>query len=345
MSEFHVEVFRVGEVTKHPDADTLSIVYALSEHGDGYPVIFRTGQFKEGDLAVYIPVDAIVDGDRPEFSFLGAGKKHRIKAKRLRGVYSQGLLTEVPPREFSPRGVGDNVQEVLGIEKWEPAIDLNQFKGPQVPPPPGAHIPVYDLEGLRKFGKLLREGEEVVLTEKIHGSNVRFFFNSVDQKMYVGSRQTWKEEVPGCVFWNAVKAAGVTQEKLEAFPDFVFYGEVFGPVQDLKYGHPGKDSAPAFLRCFDVYWRGGRGDVLPRFLSYSAAKAMMEYIGVTPVPVFYRGSWDPKLVEMAEGESTFASHVREGFVVRPLVERGKVGNTPRACLKCVGEGYHLRKTK
>lgn len=38
MSEFHVEVVRVGPVTKHPNADTLSIT---NIHG-GYPVIMRT---------------------------------------------------------------------------------------------------------------------------------------------------------------------------------------------------------------------------------------------------------------------------------------------------------------
>ena len=55
MSEFHVQVVQVGPVTKHPNADSLSC-----SEVDGYPVIFRTGDYVEGDRAVYVPVDAIV---------------------------------------------------------------------------------------------------------------------------------------------------------------------------------------------------------------------------------------------------------------------------------------------
>jgi hypothetical protein len=55
MSELHAPVVRIGKVGKHPNADTLSITQA-----GGFPVIFRTGDFKEGDLAVYVPIDSLL---------------------------------------------------------------------------------------------------------------------------------------------------------------------------------------------------------------------------------------------------------------------------------------------
>ena len=44
MSDFHCEVVAVRNVGRHPNADTLSIADA-----NGQPVIFRTGDYKEGE--------------------------------------------------------------------------------------------------------------------------------------------------------------------------------------------------------------------------------------------------------------------------------------------------------
>ena len=109
MSEWQVQVVRIGEVTKHPNADTLSITQV---HG-GYPVIIRTGEFQPDDLAVYVPVDSIVPtNDR--WTFLGGHQ--RIKAKRLRGIFSMGLLTACTEGMQE----GEIVHERLEITKYEP---------------------------------------------------------------------------------------------------------------------------------------------------------------------------------------------------------------------------------
>ncbi|RYE90041.1 MAG: RNA ligase, partial [Myxococcales bacterium] len=86
MSEFHVRVVRVGPIVKHPQADNLSIAQVF-----GYPVIIRTGEYAEGDRAVYVPVDSVVPEGDPRWAFLG--EHRRIRAKKLRGVFSMGLLT------------------------------------------------------------------------------------------------------------------------------------------------------------------------------------------------------------------------------------------------------------
>jgi hypothetical protein len=59
-SDFEVKVVRIGEITKHPGADTLDIIKVFD-----YPVVSKTGSFKSGDLAVYVPVDAMVPTERP----------------------------------------------------------------------------------------------------------------------------------------------------------------------------------------------------------------------------------------------------------------------------------------
>lgn len=323
MSEFHVEVVRIGDVSKLPNADALEITQV---HG-GYPVIFRAGQFKTGDLAVHVPIDAIVDGNKEPFAFLKT--KQRIRAKRLRGTFSMGLLVEAPEGTKE----GDDVRAVLGVEKYEPPAERLSTSGLCAKAPGGPTIPVYDLEGLRRYMSVLVPDEEVVLTEKIHGANARVL-RAEDGAIHVGSRTTWKREEADELWWPAVRAAGI-DKALELVPhDHVIYGEVFGQVQDLTYGHA-RDTVASF-RAFDVYNRR-----TGRFLDYQEAEDLLRGAGISSVPVLYRGPWKPELLELAEGKSTFANHVREGFVVRPVRER--YAHHGRCVFKMVGEGYHLRK--
>src|SRR3990172_141849 len=108
MSRNKVEVVRLGPIVKHENADTLGIVKIW-----GYTAITRLGDFKEGDLAVYVEPDYVLP-DKPEYEWL---KGHlRIRAKRLRGVWSQGLLLKAPPGSKE----GDDVMALLGIERYVP---------------------------------------------------------------------------------------------------------------------------------------------------------------------------------------------------------------------------------
>ena len=157
-TDFHVEVAPVINVTKHPNADTLSI-------GDccGAPVIFRTGDFVEGQLAVYIPVDAVVPEGDPRWEHLG--KHRRIKAKRIRDIYSQGILTQADPSW----PVGFDAREALKIEKYEPALPAHFGTCGANLRDPG-YMPIYGVESYRRFkGAFNDPNEEVVMTEKLHG--------------------------------------------------------------------------------------------------------------------------------------------------------------------------------
>ena len=63
------------------------------------------------------------------------------------------------------------------------------------------------------------------------------------------------------------------------------------------------------------------------------------------VPVLYRGPWHGiSDWALAEGQSTIADHIREGFVVKPVDDIlfcEEVGG--RLILKLHGEGYLTRK--
>ena len=68
-STHKVEVVKV-KLECHPNANALSIVKIYN-----YQVCCRTDDWKDGDMAAYIPPDSLVDTTRPEFSFLHKNEK------------------------------------------------------------------------------------------------------------------------------------------------------------------------------------------------------------------------------------------------------------------------------
>src|SRR6185295_7234258 len=239
MSEFHVEVVRLGEIVKHPNADTLGIVKV---RGD-YPVIIRLGEFKEGDLAVYVPIDAEVPEGDPRWAFLG--KHRRIRAARLRKIFSMGILTPALPGWTE----GQNVQAELQIKKWEPAVDFGIGDNEKDP----GFLPVYtDLESLRRYPDLLQEGEEVVLTEKLHGCNGRFVY--LHDRLWIGSHRCIKK-LDGDGLWASVARRYELETRLQAIPGIAVYGEVYGQVQDLTYGADRNELRLALFDALDLQTR------------------------------------------------------------------------------------------
>ncbi len=327
MSEFRVQVVRLGAIEKHPNADTLGVTRVHD-----YPVIVRLGDYQPGDLAVYVPIDAIVP-ETEEWAFLG--RHRRVGAKRLRGVFSMGLLTKAPAGAVE----GDDVAEQLGITKWEPPIEAEErvHRGgggpaPEAAPPPALHVPFYDIEGLRRWPDVLREGEEVVITEKIHGANARFVHDG--KQLHVGSRGQFKKAELDKLWWPVARVWEL-ERMLANTPGFAVYGEVYGRVQDLRYGL----DEGVTLRVFDV-WDAHVGC----WLHFDEARKFAAMCGLEWVPVLYRGAWKPELRGLAEGPSTLpcAHHVREGIVIRPVLERWdpRIG---RVQLKLHGEGFLTRK--
>ena len=325
MSEFHCVVVKLENIQKHPNADSLSIVQVH----DGYPCIFRTIEFNDGDLAVYIPVDALVPLSDSRFSFLSDRidkEFSRIRAKKLRGVFSMGLLTKADPTWT----LGQNVQEALKIKKYEPEAEMERTGGLTVV---GPQIPVYDLESLRKYKNSILEGEEVVLTEKLHGANCRFMWDK--EEFWYGSHRTFKKSGSDNLWCKVADKYGL-KEKLFRYPGLAFYGEVHGSGVQKGFTY-GAQSGELLFRVFDI-WDNNKH----RWLDYLEMFKIASDASLNVVPELYRGPWSTSLLSLAEGNSTLAGHIREGFVVQAINEKWneKIG---RLKLKFIGEGFLLQK--
>lgn len=312
-STHKVEVIKV-HLEPHPNANSLSLVRIWN-----YVCVVRTADWKDGDLAAYIVPDSVVP-DTPEYAFLDGHR--RIRVRRFRGILSQGLLMKAPEGTSE----GDDVSALMGVTRYEPPED-SSTGGEAERPPPG-HRPCYDVESWHRYGSLFVPGEHVFVTEKIHGASGRFTFH--DGRMHCGSRTEWKKESDSNLWWRCLRKNPTIETFCVNHPDWTLYGEVFGQVQDLRYGSERND---VFFAAFDV-WNGGE------WLDTVALRAELGS-HVPQVPLLWAGPYDPELVKsLAEGPSAWpgADHVREGCCVRPARERTcpEIG---RVHFKIVGNGY------
>lgn len=318
MTEHTADVVEITELIPHPNADTLSLVRV----GD-FQVIVKTDDWKCGDLGIYIEPDTVVP-ETKEFEFLG--KHRRIKARKMRGEWSVGLL--IP----SPHGaeIGDDYFEKLGLIHYEPQIHGHFTTGGDNITPPKIFAPKYDVLNFRKYSGLFRDSEEVILTEKIHGTSARFV--CIDDEIYCSSRRFWKKETVNDLWWKVLKRYMVLEAWLRHHQDLVVYAEIFGQVQNLKYG---AKSDQILFAAFDIL----RGD---QWLDFDEARE----IGASLpwVPLVHRGAFNKdKILELAEGDSRWpgASHYLEGVVVKPVYERTD-RHIGRVQLKVVGNRYLSR---
>ena len=119
----HVE--RITRIDHIPGADRVELATVL-----GWHVMVRRGQFKEGDLAIYIEIDSRCPPTEP-FKFLES-KHYMVKTQRyFKGtVLSQGLLMSFEDVGLyaSDYKEGDGLTEKLGIIYYEP--EDNKRKAP-----------------------------------------------------------------------------------------------------------------------------------------------------------------------------------------------------------------------
>lgn len=225
-TEHDVKVIRIKDVRKHDNADTLSITDV-----DGRPVIFKTTDFNANDLAVYIPVDAIVP-DEARWSFLKGSR--RIKAKKLRGVFSMGLL--IKPEEHHKEN--DDVKEFYGITDFV-ENDVKLSTGGEFESDPGC-LPKYtDIESIRKYKNKIDPDQEVILTEKIHGANARYIWS--DDRLWVGSKSNIRRKGGIATFLQILEKPNITaedpKEKYQQIKEFYTNCDTYNALLEIFKEH------------------------------------------------------------------------------------------------------------
>lgn len=358
MSTFAVTAERL-EVFAHPNADALE----LAQVGL-YRAVVAKGAFKTGDYAIYIPEQAVLPENLiEEFGLTGrlAGSQaNRLKAVRLRGELSQGLVVR-------PSALADvdlkaaaeartDFSEILGITKWVPEVPAHM--GGDVESAADL-LGWVDIENIRRFPNIFNDGEPVSATEKIHGTATLFTLvtdEDGNERSYVsskglGARGLALKQDDSNLYWRAVRAHNidgfardVRDTALRGLASKVaIYGETFGAgVQDLSYG--ARAGAVPGFQVFDIRIEV-QGESM--WLTTDEVRGYAGDFGIGVVRELYRGPYShDAIVAAANGKETVSGkelHIREGVVVRPLVERHSDVTGGRAIGKWVSDAYLLRK--
>ncbi|MGW3149863.1 MULTISPECIES: RNA ligase (ATP) [Streptomyces] len=337
-------------VHEHPNADALE----LAQVGL-YRAVVAKGAFRTGEAAVYIPEQSVLPAGLIEelglTGRLAGGNADRVKAVRLRGELSQGIVCR--PKALADVDLtraaaeGTDFAEALGITKWVPPIPPTMNGDVESAPD---LLPWVDIENIQRYPGIFTAGEDVVLTEKLHGSACLLTYVADEGRVFVsskgfGAKSLALKEDPRNLYWRAIRGHGVAEaaarlaERLGARRVGVF-GEVYGAgVQDLTYGADGRRETLGYA-VFDV---SAEIDGAVRWLD-----AVELLKGELPlVPRLYEGPYDiDRVLEFATGRETVSGrnlHLREGVVVRPAVERYSPVTGGRAIAKAVSPAYLTRK--
>lgn len=348
MSIHEIAIVQLDAIEPHPNPEVTRMELV---HIWGWQCCVGKGQFQAGSKAIFIPPDFLCPTDHPSFAFLKRkdGKsQERIRVRRFKGTLSQGLLISVPD-ELSDLPVGTNVIEQLGIERYEPPLPKSTG-GDFIGAPSGLYCPKFDVENWQRWNAVFAENEMVHVTEKLHGASARYTFSqNSDGKwnQFCGSRTNWLKEDEKNIWWMAFNQCPAIGAWCQAHPGQIIYGEVFGQVQNLKYG-AGKNDV--FFAAFgilenDVFFAAFGILEKNTWLNFDEARQSANEHEVPWVPLLYSGPFDiEKIKELAEGDSSWpgAEHMREGCVVLPHEERNDAA-LGRVQLKLVSNRYLMKK--
>jgi len=382
MSQFEVPIKEI-EIKNHPNADNLEIGLVGK-----FQTVVPIGKYETGDLVAFIPVDSIV----PEWVLenlglvgkLDGSNRDRVKVRCFRGVVTEGL---VYPVEWNPvetengdvgnysiqlqderhvfggqyagpkdspriRPTGKDVKDLLGIAKYEPTVPSHM--GGEVFNARG-HTVTYDVENFKKYPDALKEGEPVVITEKLHGSFCEIgvvpreqsnddagrFIVTSKGRASKGQALQLNDANENSIYVRAAREHGIMDKLSDIAGYFYVLGEVYGNrVQDLGYGEENNEIG---FRAFDIFI----GDPQTgHFVNDFVLESLLDSLDIPRVPVLYRGPFSEDILEKhTNGAETLTGqdvHIREGVVVRPQVERHQ-RSLGRVQLKSVSDDYLTRK--
>lgn len=356
------QVAEIKNLRNHPNADRLEIC----EVG-GWQLVCGKDLYEEGERVVYITPDSLITETladileikqhlssvkNPDGTFVTNEKGEvmlRVRQAKLRGEPSFGttIPTDVMQNTYGidinkiPLGanLATAVGNPLGIMKYEPAMKSSAGDA-EVDHP---LFPKYtNIENIRNYPNLIQNDERVILTEKIHGQNLRI--GKIEGQYMAGShgtRRKFPENLKNNAFWYPLETESVKNllnEVGNKHKQVILFGESYGNIQK-NYSYDAKNTTN--FRAFDLLVDG-------KYLNYIDFCSLCEQFGVNKVPsigtVPYAYDSVVKLVENHKTSTLSTTHPMEGCVIRPELER-EDSRLGRIILKYISNSYMFDKNK
>jgi RNA ligase (TIGR02306 family) len=305
---------------------------------NGLPFVFVIGKdsFKSGDIVLYFPIDSIIPPALAEkLGVAGklAGKsKDRVKTIKLKGVLSQGIvgpfkllepfLIERWGVDWATKGIElkpSEITEWFGVTKYEPPAILE--KGANLKPLP-AGLSMYDIEGVDRHQNIfaLLKNQPIYVSEKVEGSNFSVTFTG--EQFFVNQRRFTIEPIEGNehTWWKVAREQGLMDLAKTIYADVnvpvTIYGEMTGPgIQGNIYKIPQHQ-----VYVFDIKI-GDKFMDATKFLEVTSKHNVLTApnLGIFDnIDVFLAGK---TIIQASNGESKIYKTLREGIVIKPLVEQ------------------------
>lgn len=225
--EKYAVVAKILELSPIEGADRIETATVL-----GWRVVTQKGLYNAGDLAVMIFPDTLVPKKFLDGAYQG-DEKVRLKTVKLRGQYSAGLLLPmtIVGNSFLE---GDEVSELLGIEKWVAPVSAS-ISGDAAGNFPTMLISKTDEMNIRSEPEAVIEANTnvlfkdtpIVVTLKCDGSSGTFIYK--DDTFRVCSRNLELKENESNVFWQVARKYKIKEKLEEAGVNMAIQGEVCGP--------------------------------------------------------------------------------------------------------------------
>lgn len=330
--------------------------FIVSYQIDGWSVTDKKGAYSVGDNVVYLEVDSFVPHDLAPF--LAQGKEPsnfngvegtRLRTKKMKGVYSQGLILPLSVmgdeyyKDRSARGlsncwvkqvngktvganaeVGSDVTAYLGIQKWE--APENKFVAGNQKGNFPSFIPKTDQERIqnvkKELAKRLNEKGCITfqVTEKLHGSSMTIFNKSGE--FGVCSRNYELKLDDESSFTKCVAAHNLKDKLLNQQGEYPYeiaiQGELCGSgMNGNQYGINGYK-----FYVFDVF-SIVNGKYLETFDAFGICKILgLDHVPVVDFKTIHNGTdldgWIKEQIAGADGGSVLNNSRREGLVYKDI---------------------------
>ena len=363
MSTLKAEIVKIKDIEIHPNADRLEIANVL-----GWSCVVQKGVFKEGDLVLYIPIDSILSQELENKIFGEDSKiklhKHRVQTIRLRKIISQGLVVKPETVGIFNYKEGDDLTSKLNITKYEPPENLpniygscNKIKKMYI----NSNFHKYsDIENFKNYPQVFKDGEQVYLSCKLHGTSARFgwvpnevntiwkkiknFFGLLEKwEFLVGSRnvQLNSSHNKKDYFYDEnvyMKVSMMYNLKNKLLKGEILYGEIIGKNIQAGYSYGCKEGEIKFY-AYDIM----EDD---KWLDPNDFINLCYLRNIPMVPKVYEGPFSKEVIEKyTQGPSVLCPNeqpVKEGVVVKASPER-RDPYIGRTCLKSINSEYLLLK--
>lgn len=307
----------------------------------GWKVVVKKGEFQVDSLACYAEVDSwIPHSVAPFLTKPGQFPKvynnvegQRLRTVKLRGQISQGLLLPVMAAVVAFDGSkfdegqelsefvyeGQDVTELLGIQKWEPPAEFRAANAKGNFP---HFIPKTDQERIqnlsKELAKWITEGHRWQVTEKVDGSSMTVFYK--DGEIGVCSRNLELKDDGTSTFWETAKVEKLVEKLISYGKNIALQGELIGGnIQGNAYK---VDKFQFYL--YDIFDIDKQEYLTPDEVDSFASENGIRHVPICPDESFNLEETSMEfLLAFAEGKSVIgAKPEREGLVFKSLTEPG-----------------------